>query len=88
MSKNEFFFAQNAMTTITVNYADDDEIITPHKIRVYNFKNLQDQYSTDLEKSFRICTIYGIGYIGLVQENDKYASSNILNILFELFFIA
>ena len=79
MKKNSFYFSQNAMSSLSVVYLDgyDDngkEILSKHKIRIYKFANLTDQYKRDIDKSLRIMTIYGVGYIGLVPEDDVKAS--------------
>lgn len=79
MKKNSFYFSQNAMSSLSAVYLDgyDDngkEILSKHKIRIYKFANLTDQYKRDIDKSLRIMTIYGVGYIGLVPEDDIKAS--------------
>ena len=80
MKKNSFYFSQNAMSSLSVVYqsgidGSGNPILSKHKIRIYKFKNLTEQYKQDINKSLRIMTIYGIGYIGLVAENDPLASN-------------
>ncbi len=73
MERDEFFFSENALATIVVNI-DGEGLRVP----VYSFENLRDMFTTDPNKILRVNTIYGIGYVGLVDDDptttadDKY----------------
>jgi hypothetical protein len=66
IQKDEFFFSQNALASVKIKF--NDELL---RVPVYSFINERDMYSTELNKSLRINTIYGIGYIGLEDDNGE-----------------
>jgi hypothetical protein len=64
IKNDEFFFAENALAVIRININDQE-----YKVKVYSFKSKKEMYSTDPRHSFRIATPYGIGYIGLLDDD-------------------
>ncbi len=65
IENDEFFFAENALAVVRININDQE-----YKVKVYSFQNVKEMYSTDPKMSFRIYTPYGIGYVGLLDDND------------------
>lgn len=75
INKDLFYFTQYALTTVDVQYTDPQTLkLVSNKVKVYKFKNDQEMYDTDPDKAFRINTIYGVGYFGLVPEGHALAS--------------
>ena len=70
-----FYKNEYALSILKLNYYDDNNQLQEYKVRVYAFKNDDEMYSTDLNKSLRVCTPYGIGYVGLVREGNLNASN-------------
>lgn len=72
---NSFFLNESAMTTANINYYDyDTDSDIQAKVKIYRFQSDTEMEDTDINKSFRIKTIYGIGYFGLVPEGHESAS--------------
>lgn len=76
MKKDTFFGNQFAIGTLIVQAYDEelDEIVD-EKVRVYKFKDEAEMESNDIMKSLRVYTLYGVGYVGLVQEGNPNASN-------------
>lgn len=81
MRENSFFLKDNALMFVKVGaeYLSDsgygNELITEEKyVKIYQFLYEKEIYSTDILKSFRIMTQYGLGYFGLVDEGHPKAS--------------
>lgn len=75
MSDNKFYLSGNALDKLKVQYTDPiTNELSEYRIAVYKFDSEKDMDTTDINKSLRINTMYGIGYIGLVPETDPYAS--------------
>lgn len=75
MNDNKFYLHPNALDKLKVQYTDPiTKELSEHQIAIYKFENDNAMYTTDINKSLRINTMYGIGYIGLVNEHDPYAS--------------
>jgi hypothetical protein len=66
IANDEFFFNRNALATIKVKLGD--KVL---RVPVYSFENERDFYSTEISKMLRVNTIYGIGYIGLEEDNPE-----------------
>jgi len=64
MENDEFFFNRNTLATIKIKTTDGS-----FRVPVYSFESTRDYYSTELLKSLRVNTIYGIGYIGLEMDD-------------------
>lgn len=73
---NDTFYSQpESMTRMNiVIYDSATESLIEQPVRVYFFENEADMSSTEINKSLRVNTPYGIGYVGLVQEGDPSAS--------------
>jgi hypothetical protein len=71
MERDSFFFNRNALGTISIKIEGQSL-----KVPVYSFENEKDYYSTEPNKILRVNTIYGIGYVGLEDEDpdnpDRY----------------
>ena len=82
MSTHPFYSKKTAMCYMDITVAEpyiDQYNMTSYKgvikkLRVYLFENDAEMETTDINKSVRVMTPYGIGYIGLVGEGDKLAS--------------
>ncbi len=76
MAKDIFFSNQFAIGFIIVQaYDEEEDTVVNEKIRVYAFKDEDEVNSNDIMKSLRVCTLYGVGYVGLVQEGNPNASN-------------
>ena len=76
MKKDVFFSNQFAIGALTVQAYDEElDTIVNEKIRVYAFKDEDEMNSNDILKSLRVFTLYGVGYVGLVQEGNPNASN-------------
>ena len=74
-SGKSFFLNDAAMTTADIDYYDyDTDSSVQAKVKIYRFQSDAEMEDTDINKSFRIKTIYGIGYFGLVPEGHESAS--------------
>jgi hypothetical protein len=62
-------FNNNIMSYFRININGVEE-----KVPVYSFESYNELFTTDINKTFRIKTLYGIGYLGLVTANDPRAS--------------
>lgn len=69
IKKDTFFFNNMALATIRITTGGMDL-----KVRVYSFGSKGNQSTSDILKSVRVYTPYGIGYIGLVEPGSKNAS--------------
>lgn len=67
-------FNDNFLTALNIKINDDNGNLVSRQAIVKSFINEAEQNSNDVNKSLRVNTIYGIGYIYLVNENDKQAS--------------
>ena len=82
MSTHPFYSKKTAMCYMDITVAEpyiDQYNMTSYKgvvkkLRVYLFENDAEMETTDINKSVRVMTPYGIGYVGLVGEGDKLAS--------------
>ena len=74
---NDTFYSQSdSMTRMNIIiYDSTTESLIEQPVRVYYFKNEDDMTSTEINKSLRVYTPYGVGYVGLVQEGDSSASN-------------
>ena len=52
----------------------DGGTVTKYAV-VKRFLDEQEEYSTDVSKALRVATMYGVGYVYLVQEDDPQAST-------------
>lgn len=68
------YFNNNFLTTIKIQVEEDGILVDKYAI-VKSFINETEQYSTDITKQLRINTIYGVGYIYIVDENHPDASN-------------
>ena len=76
MGKDIFFSNQFAIGVLIVQATDPETgIVEDEKIRVYAFKDETEMESNDIMKSLRVNTLYGVGYVGLVQEGNPNASN-------------
>lgn len=66
-------FDNNFLTTLNFSYEEDGEFVTKQVV-VKSFENEEEMSSIDVSKQLRVNTMYGIGYIALVDENDPQAS--------------
>ncbi len=73
--EDNYYFNNNYLTTLNINIEDESGEIVTRKAIVKAFENEDDYYSTDINKQLRVYTIYGIGYVYLVNENDPNASA-------------
>lgn len=64
IERDEFYFNKNALASIKIKI-DGEQLRVP----VYSFESERDMWTTEWNKILRINTIYGIGYIGL-EEDD------------------
>lgn len=71
--KDDFFFADNALSVLYLTYTGSSGKIVNSKARIYSFRNEAEKASVDVSKSLRIETQYGMGYIGLVLEGSPNA---------------
>jgi len=71
---DKFYFKDNFLTTLTINIEDEDGTIVPRKVVIKAFENDKEMESDDVNKQLRVNTIYGVGYVYLVNENDPNAS--------------
>ena len=74
MKKNTFFKNQYALSVLKLSYYDDEGNLVTKNSRIYAFKDENEMNSTELEKSLRVYTPYGVGYVGLVREDSPNAS--------------
>ena len=76
MAKDVFFSNDYAVGTLIVQSYDEelDEIVDEY-VRIYGFKDEAEMSSNDILKSLRVNTLYGVGYVGLVQEGNPNASN-------------
>lgn len=63
------YFSDGVLTKVHLNIAGDDLVVNVNK-----FEDKKSIYSSDIDKSLRISTPYGIGYIDLLDdsEGDSY----------------
>lgn len=66
-------FNNNFMATLNFSIEEDGALVTKQVI-VKSFENEAEMNSIDISKQLRVNTIYGIGYIATVDENDPLAS--------------
>jgi len=69
MARDEFFFNKNALATIKIKI-EGQQLRVP----VFSFENARDMWSNELNKILRVNTIYGIGYIGLEEDDINNTS--------------
>ena len=74
MSQNIFYRNDYALSTLEIDYYDDNNELVRNKVRVYAFKDEKEYEDTTLEKSLRVYTPYGVGFVGLVREDNRNAS--------------
>lgn len=68
-------YGDNFLTVAYVGVKNDDGEIVKKPVVVNSFKNAYEMNSTDLDKSLRVSTIYGIGYFLLVPEDDPRSTN-------------
>lgn len=66
-SKDVFYFNTNILTTLIINTGTGTE---NERALVKSFNNSLDYTSSDLSKSLRVRTPYGIGYVGLLDTSN------------------
>jgi hypothetical protein len=69
------YFNDNFLTTLKIQVDDGTGNLIDKYAIVKSFKNEQEQTTTDINKQLRVNTIYGVGYIYIVDEDDKQASN-------------
>jgi hypothetical protein len=83
MNSDSFYSNSASLATVDLTYVDDGYVdsdgnvvskTVTAKARVYSFQSEEELSSTDINKSLRVNTPYGIGYIGLVMEGTSTAS--------------
>lgn len=82
MATHPFYAKKKSMCYMDITVAEPyiNELNTTsykgvtRKLRVYLFEDDAEMETTDINKSVRVMTPYGIGYVGLVGEGDKMAS--------------
>lgn len=73
MNRHNFYSKDNALGSLSIGYIDDNNKLQKDLVRVYKL-NEEDFDNKILEKSLRVLTPYGIGYVGLVMEGEPSAS--------------
>lgn len=68
MKNDKNYFRNNFLTNIMANICG-----TNIKLKVKSFVNENEKTTSDIEKSLRIQTAYGIGYISLLADSEKDA---------------
>ena len=73
--KDSPIFSDDFLTSLRVQYPDENGNVKDRFIIVKAFANDAELSSKDLEKRVRVNTIYGIGYLYLVPETNPLASN-------------
>lgn len=68
MKNDKNYFRNNFLTNIMANICG-----TNIKLKVKSFVNENEKTTSDIEKSLRVQTAYGIGYISLLADSEKDA---------------
>jgi hypothetical protein len=83
MQADSFFSSAAALSVLKLTYTDDNTVDSSGNViskqvtvnaRIYDFLSEAEYASTDINKSLRINTQYGVGYVGLVMEGTATAS--------------
>jgi len=76
MLNDTFYATPTAMSKMTIQIYDSQaQTLSEQDVRVYYLTPDESWETTEIEKSLRVKTPYGIGYIGLVPENHVRASN-------------
>jgi len=73
-SEDKPYWSDNFLATLTVNIEDENGILHQKKAIVKSFADEKEEYSEDIDKQLRVNTIYGVGYVYIVNEDDPNAS--------------
>lgn len=71
------FINNNVLTTMIIRTSEIEDV---KKVPVYRFSNTREEFDSSLEKSFRVKTSYGLGYISLENYDKRKKNSDLYKI--------